>query len=165
MDLAWDAWIDVNVFTISNCFCKTAIISTCNHDGSLKGSEFDFTTGLLKNSDSEAKGVLAEDLQQLQDLNIAHQRNMISIAELLNPTGKHSSGLEEWALTEIFESIMDWGDSSTNTNQDAVFTSRTPWLRPTYTAFMHLIDVVSNFIKHKKSPSIQVFWIYNSLSY
>ena len=111
MRLAQEAWHGVSSKTISNCFLKTGIISPRNPDGSVcsipTSPQSDSDTCLPNVPDPEAEAVLAQDLEQLQQLNLVHQRNMMSITELFNPEGEHSSGLEEWSVDEIFESIKN----------------------------------------------------------
>lgn len=45
------------------------------------------------------------ELDNLKILNIVHQVTQKSLLELLNPIGKHLSGLEEWSRENIFEAI------------------------------------------------------------
>jgi hypothetical protein len=159
MKLAQDAWFSVTESTISNCFHKTGIISPRNLDGSVKDNptclQSDFNMNLSKVLDSEAKALLAEDLDQLEQLNLVNQRNQMSIAELLNPQGEHSSGLEQWTVEEIFESIIQRDTKEDHDTTSDIIEVSPP--RPSYSAFKHSLSVVSEYVKYEDTPEAKSF--------
>lgn len=145
MKLAAEAWYTVSETTIANCWRKSGILSSRDHDGSVKiGSEKDCLENLRVESivEQAAEEALISDLDTIQSLGLVHPTNRMSITNLLNPVGEHTSGLEEWTPEEIFQSIQDEEKENELAENDPI-----PTPRPTHKKFLEASETMLSYLR------------------
>lgn len=153
MERAQNCWYDITDTTISNCFRKSGIISPRQSDGSINPAKLndiqDINLGADPIIDPSAQKDLEQDLEELISMKIVHQKNMMSISELLNPRKEHASGLEIWTPEEIFQEITQRNNQVNSPAPEDCEVEVPP--KPAYSDFIKAADVVLNYVRDEGS--------------
>lgn len=103
-------WYNITDTTISNCYQNSEIISPYRSNGPIIPAKLHHISNINLGEDliinHASQKDLDQDLGKLVFMKIVHQKDVMSISKLLNPSQNHASGLEVWTTEKIFQEIQ-----------------------------------------------------------